>query len=86
MLCRCEVCNGSFNNSWDKTICTVCEEKKRKFYNDENQKVLLEELGTLLNKITSECKHDDNLHDKLVGANIYPSQLKEIVANLRRVL
>ncbi|AOZ61933.1 hypothetical protein QCM8_288 [Bacillus phage QCM8] len=86
MLCRCEVCSGSFNHSWDKTICTTCEEKKRKHYNNENQKVLLQDLNVLLHKLNSELRDDENLHEKLVGANIYPSQLKEIAANLRKVL
>lgn len=86
MLCRCEVCSGSFNHSWDKTICTTCEEKKRKHYSNENQRVMLQDLSTLLTKLNAEYANDDSLREKLVGANIYPNQLKDIAANLRGLL
>ncbi|ALA13099.1 hypothetical protein TSARBOMBA_262 [Bacillus phage TsarBomba] len=86
MLCRCEVCSSSFNHSWDKTICTTCEEKKRKGYSNENQRVMLNDLSTLLDKLNAEYTHDESLREKLVDANIYPSQLKDISANLRRLL
>jgi len=86
MLCRCEVCSGSFNHSWDKTICKTCEEKKRNQYNNENQRVMLQDLSTLLTKLNAEYANDDSLREKLVGANIYPSQLKDIAANLRGLL
>ncbi|QEG04099.1 hypothetical protein [Bacillus phage BC-T25] len=47
---------------------------------------MLQDLSTLLDKLNAEYTHDESLREKLVDANIYPSQLKEIAANLRGLL